>query len=137
MRHTLSPAFTGSKLRGMLPLMETACRNLAAVLVSQNETDVRDVYRRFTADVIATTAFGTPSNALNDHKAEFYANGLSLLDFSGTRKLVVAGYILAPTIMRILRIPFLPQKLSQFFCSIICDNIALREERNLVCIHCK
>lgn len=80
--------------------------------------------------MIATTAFGTPSNSLDDSDNEFFNNGMKMTDFQGTRKLVVIGYFIAPKLMAALKIPFLPSSLKTYFTGIITNTIRFREENN-------
>jgi len=101
MRHHLSPAFTGSKLRGMMGLIESTCTKFSEHL-SQRQNfdeplDIFESFRRMAADLIATTAFGSPSDSITDPESEFYKNGLKITDFSGLRGLSIVGYLLVPS----------------------------------------
>jgi cytochrome P450 family 9 len=100
MRHHLSPAFTGSKLRGMIGLVESTCDKFSNFLSSRpdyNEPlDMYTSFRRMAADVIASTAFGFTTDAINDSEADFYKNGIKLMDFSGRRKAIMMGYFTSP-----------------------------------------
>lgn len=65
MRATLSPAFTGSKMRQMFQLIVECSEQATKIIVKEaNESktpmvrDMKDLFTRFTSDVIATTAFG-------------------------------------------------------------------------------
>jgi hypothetical protein len=80
--------------------------------------------------VIATTAFGTPSNSVDNLDNDFYNNGMKMTDFKGTRMLVVIGYFIAPKLMAALKIPFLPSSLKTYFTDIISSTIKFREENN-------
>ncbi|XP_059489584.1 cytochrome P450 9e2-like [Neocloeon triangulifer] len=134
MRHNLSPAFTSSKLRGMMDLMVQIGMQYSKFISSRTNSDeavdVKNIFRRFAADVIATTAFGTPSNSLDESNSEFYDKGMTMMDFKGKRGLVVMGYVFAPKLMQFLRIPFLPVDLKDFFNKIISGNIKFREQNN-------
>jgi hypothetical protein len=135
-RHQLSPAFTGSKLRGMVELMESTCQQLTKSLAQRQCTeepvDMSDVLRRFAADVISSTAFGTVSDSLVNPDAPFYNNGITLMDASGLRALVFAGYLMSPKFMSYLNIPFVPQALSDFFMGTILSTIHFRQTQNKV-----
>lgn len=64
MRATLSPVFTGSKMREMFELVVECAEKTVAFLVRPSsdrnllEMDTKDLTSRFTTDVIASTAFG-------------------------------------------------------------------------------
>ncbi|XP_065347617.1 cytochrome P450 9e2-like [Cloeon dipterum] len=135
MRHHLSPAFTGSKLRGMLSLIESTCDKFNNFLAKRAELvdeplDIYNSFRRLAADLIATTAFGAPSNSISDPESEFYKNGIKIMDFSGKRAPIIIGYLLSPPLMKFLGIPFVPQSLTDFFSKKIFDTIRFREENS-------
>lgn len=70
MRATLSPAFTGNKMRLMFTLIKDSAENLVKTIqemydkqqvVSKSKPfilEVKDVYTKYTNDVIASAAFG-------------------------------------------------------------------------------
>lgn len=63
MRATLSPVFTGSKMRDMFELITDVSERVMEHLVNEAksgdlELDSKEMASRFTNDVIATTAFG-------------------------------------------------------------------------------
>lgn len=65
MRSTLSPAFTGSKMRQMFQLVVECAEKDTEILLKEAKaslepisTEMKDLFTRFTSDVIATSAFG-------------------------------------------------------------------------------
>lgn len=67
MRATLSPAFTGSKMRSMFRLVMASSEEAVKVLLTEAATkqdngiydpELKDVFTRCMTDVIATSAFG-------------------------------------------------------------------------------
>ncbi|KAL7727133.1 hypothetical protein ACLKA6_016093 [Drosophila palustris] len=78
MRSTLSPAFTGSKLRYMFQLMNIVANDSVQFLKDDNfskdgfDLDMKDYCTRFTNDVIASTAFGMHVNSFKDRENTFY-----------------------------------------------------------------
>lgn len=65
MRTTLSPAFTGSKMRQMFQFVVECSEQTVKILqkecqesTKQYAPEMKDVFTRFTNDVIATSAFG-------------------------------------------------------------------------------
>jgi cytochrome P450 len=136
MRHQISPAFTGSKLRNMVELITKTGHQFTKFLMKREDfekpIDMREAFRRFSTDVISTTAFGSVSDSINDNQSEFYNNGVTLLDQSGLRGLTLMGYVLSPKLMSFLNIPFTPKKTTDFFTNIIEENIKYRETENKV-----
>jgi len=88
MRSTLSPVFTGSKMRQMFQLMNQVAKEAVSCLkqdessVQETELDMKDYCTRFTNDVIASTAFGLQVNSFKDRENTFYQMGKKLTNFS-------------------------------------------------------
>lgn len=66
MRATLSPAFTGSKMRNMFSLVTDCVNESIATIKSQLKQDgemldMKEFFSKFTVDTIATCAFGNLS----------------------------------------------------------------------------
>lgn len=136
MRHHLSPAFTGSKLRGMADLMADSGRQFIRFLAKRPDPEepieMREAFRRFVADVIATTAYGTEFDSINDPNNEFFKYANNVLNMKGLRGLVLAGYIISPKLMEILGIPLIPQNMKEYFFNLILGSMKYREEQNKV-----
>lgn len=75
MRATLSPAFTGSKMRSMFQLVVTSAEEAIKVLLAESELnksqhngtfepELKDIFTRCMTDVIASTAFGIEVGSL-------------------------------------------------------------------------
>lgn len=85
MRSTMSPSFTGSKMRNILPLMNVCGTKLVKHFRTEaaNNSDeaivyeIKDVFTRFAADTIASCAFGLEVNSLTDKDNEFYRTSVS------------------------------------------------------------
>ncbi|GBP77551.1 Cytochrome P450 9e2 [Eumeta japonica] len=90
MRAALSPAFTGSRVRKMVPFIDAISTNIVGYLHKQiktednisDEIDVEDLMTRYSNDVIASTAFGLEVNSLVDKSNEFYVTGQKLSSFT-------------------------------------------------------
>lgn len=89
MRTTLTPAFTGNKMRYYFHLItECADRTMEYVdgKVKENTDGFRfetyDLFTRITNDLIASTAFGLETDSLKDKTNEFYKLGRKLNEFS-------------------------------------------------------
>lgn len=80
MRATLSPSFTGSKMRTMFLLLSECCQQFVTYLENnesgcRDETDMKDVFTRFANDAIASVAFGLKCDSLVERENEFYMMG--------------------------------------------------------------
>ncbi|XP_055314969.1 LOW QUALITY PROTEIN: probable cytochrome P450 9f2 [Sitodiplosis mosellana] len=88
MRATLSPAFTGSKMRQMFELVTECTDEVVKHFLNKVQKgekvniEMKDFFTRYTNDVIATCAFGLKINSFEDPTNEFYENGKILMDFT-------------------------------------------------------
>lgn len=104
MRSTLSPAFTGSKMRLMFKFMKECSKQFSDYYSKQNGTvtvELKDAFTRFTNDVIATTAFGITCDSLENRENEFYTMGKKVTDFTGWKILIFALHAMSPTISNV------------------------------------
>ncbi|XP_064215856.1 probable cytochrome P450 9f2 [Tribolium castaneum] len=136
MRATLSPSFTSSKMRIMFELMDECAREFVQHFKSQNsdtvELEMKDTLRRFTNDVIASTAFGLKINSLKDRKNEFLLMGAAATDFGYIRTMKFLLYTLSPKLCQLLKMKIIPTKVADFFTVIIKDTIKKRKEKNII-----
>jgi cytochrome P450 family 9 len=119
MRAALSPVFTGSKMRQMFECVSNCGANMAkSILKETNQKGpqthaMKDIFTRFTNDVIASSAFGIDVNSFEDKDNEFYKLGLRVADFTSFATfLKFLGYTTMPWI--------------------IADNFRIRESQNIV-----
>lgn len=90
MRTTLSPTFTGSKMRGMFEMIAECGDQLVSYLNTlckenlkgEYEVDLKTVSVKFTNDVIATTAFGIKIDSFANPNNRFYAVAQQLGTFA-------------------------------------------------------
>lgn len=136
MRSTLSPAFTGSKMRQMFELVTDCAIDFVDHFVKQNQSsigvEVKDVVSRYTNDVIATCAFGLKVNSLAEPDNEFYANGKKLMEFTSFGK-AVKGFILMklPFVAKVLNITFTDKAVAKQFRDTILNTMEIRKEKNI------
>ncbi|KAL5280710.1 hypothetical protein ACFFRR_004616 [Megaselia abdita] len=85
MRSTLSPAYTGNKMRGMFELIREIAQQASLHLKEKElgkDVNLKEFFSRFANDVIASTAFGFKINSLEDKDNEFYKMGKEVTVFS-------------------------------------------------------
>ena len=70
---------------------------------------MRDLFTRYTNDVIATSAFGIGCDSLNSPKNEFYEMGRNLTNIGGVRALIIFGYMMSPKLMKVRMSVLYPQ----------------------------
>uniref|UniRef100_A0A182SLH9 Uncharacterized protein n=1 Tax=Anopheles maculatus TaxID=74869 RepID=A0A182SLH9_9DIPT len=140
MRATLSPAFTGSKMRQMFELMSESCQGMVQHLLQEARADeakqvheMKDIFSRFANDVIASIAFGIQVNSFSDQKNDFYVRGKKLLDFSSfwpTIRFML--FMMMPRVMLKLNIEMMDKEMCKHFFDMILDNMRVREEKGIV-----
>lgn len=137
MRSTMTPAFTGSKMRLMHGLIVDTTKDfvdsLAKVVdAGTNVFDSRDLFHRFTNDVIGNCVFGITINSMEDKDNEFYKCGKSICNFEGMIGFKLMCYSLAPKLMKFLKIRVFDQAEAGFFRSMIMNNIDQRIKSKIV-----
>lgn len=138
MRATLSPAFTGSKMRQMLKLMNLVGKQSCVII--RNELDkagpifeMKEFLTKFTVDIIATCAFGIEVNSFEHPDNDFQNVAVNATNFNNPKAIaIMLGYMAAPSLMKKLKINFMNKKVCDFFQNAILDVMKEREEKGIV-----
>ncbi|KAJ8963927.1 hypothetical protein NQ314_005256, partial [Rhamnusium bicolor] len=96
------------------------------------EWDLNDIVKKFTIDVIATTAFGIQSNTLKEKDNEFFHMGQELTNFKGINRFKMMVYNLNPYIIKILNLKMISDNVSSFFHHIIKRTMEIRAKENII-----
>lgn len=105
MRTTLSPAFTGSKMRQMFELIGECSKTVIESLLNDSKDitlEMKDFFSRIANDIIATSAFGIQTNSIKDRDNEFYEMGKEVTNFSGIQALKILGFGAFPKLMKVI-----------------------------------
>ncbi|XP_052862554.1 probable cytochrome P450 9f2 isoform X2 [Anopheles cruzii] len=140
MRTTLSPTFTGSKMRQMFELIVECSTNMVEHYRQQQVTDgvareyeIKDVFVRFTNDVIATCAFGIRVDSFRDDRNEFFRYGKEITNFSRPHVfLKMMGYQVFPYLMARLQVDLFDRKHVAFFTDVFRQSVTARERHGIV-----
>ncbi|KAF5288093.1 hypothetical protein FQA39_LY15518 [Lamprigera yunnana] len=136
MRATLSPSFTGSKMKMMFRLLSECAEEVTKYLQKQNESalhvDIKDIFTRFTNDAIASIAFGVECNSLENKSNEFYTMGKRATNIGGFRFFLFSLYQMVPVMAKILRLSFFPSSVSNFFYRLIKETMSRRAKEGFV-----
>ena len=133
MRATLSPAFTGSKMRKMFELIRDCASDLCQTFLKQAaageklDWEMKDLFSRYSNDVIATCAYGIKVNSLEDRENDFLVTGKKLMSFQdglGFRFLFLA---LFPRIAEFFKMSVIDKAVGGFFRSMVLDTMQERE----------
>ncbi|KAL3273876.1 hypothetical protein HHI36_015302 [Cryptolaemus montrouzieri] len=136
MRATLSPSFTGSKMRQMFMLVQKCSENFVNYF-EQNSSDIieielKDAFSKYTNDIIATTAFGIQCDSLENPENEFYVRGKQTTDFSGVWKnLKFMLVVMIPWLGKVLDSRMFDKEVSIFFKRIMKETLDYRKKNNI------
>ncbi|XP_011505443.1 PREDICTED: cytochrome P450 9e2-like [Ceratosolen solmsi marchali] len=135
-RNLLSPVFTSKKMKAMFELMVDCGERFVNYLEKQSEesrkiVDTKNLFTKFTNDVIATCAFGITVDSLKNPENDFYVLGRKVTNFEGQQmlKFLIAGAF--PKLIKWLKIKFVDDKTRIFFENIVSTTIALRDAKGI------
>lgn len=139
MRATLSPAFTGSKMRLMFELVSECAKQMAVFINEETKAkgiqsyEMKEFFSRMSNDIIATCAFGIQVNSLKNQDNEFYTKGKEMMSFTKPLRLIKFLLFMAmPKLFGLLKIKLIPESLTGYFTNAIISAIAYREKNNIV-----
>lgn len=138
MRKTLSPAFTGSKLRQMFELVEKCCKEASVYLKNEAkksggsiEVNTKDLFTRLANDVIATTAFGLDINSLTDRDNVFFKIGQKLTTLTWREFLKMFVISTFTRVAMFLNLKVFDERRLSYFKEIVLNTMKHRIENNI------
>lgn len=138
MRATLSPAFTGSKMRLMFELIVEVSEQMMGYIKKEAESkgmlelEMKQICSKFTNDVIALCAFGIKVDSFNDEDNEFHKTGKDMMNFAKpSRMWRFLGFRMLPKLMTFFKIPLMDEYIKTFFRRIVLNTMKVREEKNI------
>ncbi|CAG9762961.1 unnamed protein product [Ceutorhynchus assimilis] len=137
MRATISGTFTSSKMKFMFNLMDDAAETFVKFFVDKKqevlEVDMKDIFTRYTNDVIATIAFGIKVDSLNEPNNEFYSMGKRVFNFTGIlSRLKFFAVFALPSLFKMFKMSVFDAKATKFLKQVVFDNINVRKEKGIV-----
>lgn len=139
MRATLSPAFTGSKMRHMFELVADSAKSMAEFFKAEAaagktlEYEMKDTFSRFGNDVIATVAFGIKVDSMRDRDNEFFTKGKAMLNFTSWSMMFKFFFLRAfPRLALKLGVDFVDSTLTEYFKGMIVDNMKQRDAHGIM-----
>ncbi|XP_068631949.1 uncharacterized protein [Battus philenor] len=140
MRSTLSPAFTSSKIRLMIPFMvevgDVMIKSLKEKMKNSEagyiDVDCRDMTTRYANDVIASCAFGLKVDSHSDQNNMFYQMGKVASTFGFAQLLKIIILSSWPTVSKIFRVSLFAQSTKDFFRDLVLNTMNEREARQLI-----
>lgn len=139
MRSTLSPAFTGMKMRLMFDFVATVGKQTVSSLRQkiiqggEKNFEFKELATKFTVDNIASCAFGIDINSFENPDNEFHGIAKEFLNFSKfSNVLKFVGFITIPSIMKLFDIKFFSNQVVNFFHEATIETMKTREQKGIV-----
>lgn len=140
MRTTITPAFTGSKIRRMFPMVHDCCtqymRSLAADAHRPDRphvVEMKDLTKRYMVDVISSTAFGHQVDSWNERDNITYTTAMSSMHFHSTVSLIKIGMCASvPRLARLLGVRLIRPENVQYYHQLVHGTMAHRERHGIV-----
>ncbi|XP_078693438.1 cytochrome P450 3A21-like [Branchiostoma floridae x Branchiostoma belcheri] len=134
-RTTLSPAFSGSKLRQMAGAMnscaEQLVKNIGSFATTKESFDVKELTGAFTMDVIARTVFGTEIDSQRNPQDPFVINAKKSSNISFKNPLILFFVVFPGITKRICEFfnyqLFFPREATNFFDGVMDQLLSMRE----------
>jgi len=135
-RSLLSPAFTSSKMKSMFILMSDCAAKfsnyLAQMPAEKRIMETKEVFTRYTNDVIATCAFGIIVDSMRNPNNEFYVNGREATTFNNLSLIKFFIFRSLPWVAKVLKLRMVRQKIADFFQDLVDSTIKIRDENGIV-----
>jgi cytochrome P450 family 6 len=133
LRVKLSPTFTSAKLKAMYPKMNECAKVLEEFLVKnfesgKREFEFRDLFARYTTNIISSVAFGVDNDCINDPENIFRKMGLRIFETSFKKSFLRFLVISMPRIFARLNVKSADATVEDFFFDLVQKTIDYREK---------
>ncbi|KAL6421544.1 hypothetical protein ACFW04_014293 [Cataglyphis niger] len=133
LRVKLTPTFTSGKIKQMFMILkecgEEFAKNLENKAQMRDCIEIKDIFARYSTDIIMSTAFGIKSNCMKEPNNEFRHWGKKIFE---ERPFWNALLMFAPQVMDFFSIPFTDRGVTKFFTKMFRDNVEYRQTHNIV-----
>lgn len=133
LRVKLTPTFTSGKIKQIFMILkecgEEFTKNLESKAQTKDSIEIKDMFARYSTDIIMSTAFGIKSNCIEQPDNEFRYWGKKVFE---EKPLWNALLMFAPQIMDFFSIPFTDRGVTKFFTKMFRDNVKYRQTHNVV-----
>ncbi|XP_032662744.1 probable cytochrome P450 6a20 [Odontomachus brunneus] len=133
LRVKLVPTFTSGKIKQMFTIIRECSEELTKSLEmethTKNAVDIKEIFARYTTDIIMSTALGIKSNCLVEANNEYRYWGKKFFELNPFWS---AMRIFAPEILEFFSIPATDRGVTKFFTKLFRDNVEYRQTHNVV-----
>ncbi|GJQ81595.1 hypothetical protein Trydic_g9970 [Trypoxylus dichotomus] len=136
-RAQLTPQFTSGKIKGMFPLLQEIGGKLVKYLNTEVEAtgkdglNAKELASKFTADCVASCAFGIDGRSFVDPKATFMELGKNIFKPSIIDFILFSFLDIFPEMQKIKVPQYIKTDTAKAFTDIILTNLKQREENNI------
>ncbi|XP_072031023.1 cytochrome P450 3A56-like [Amphiura filiformis] len=133
-RSYVSPAFSTSKMKQMIPAINTCCDRMLTIMQkkidNQESFETKPVFGSYVLDVIASCAFGINTDCQTNPDEPFLKHTKQLFSIKLTNPaflIMIFAPFMAP-IFNLFDVSFLPDDSLEFFANIARKSVQLRKE---------
>lgn len=135
LRAKLTPAFSPGKLRYMfgkiLNCGNEMVNTLKQMVEIENNIEIKEIFARYTTDVIGSCAFGLECNSMKNPKAEFRLMGKRAFTQTLRDSLSIIIIRCFPKLAKLLRLGVFAPSVTNFFKKVVTDTIEYREKNKV------
>lgn len=136
LRVKLSPTFTSGKLKGMFPIIRDCSQVLQDHLLrkvkdQQAEIEFRDLFARYTTNMISSVAFGIDNDCINDPDHIFRKMGAKIFETSFKRGIIGMLSVFTPNIFKYISLKSVEQDIEDFIFSVVRQTVEHREKNEV------
>ncbi|XP_018576754.1 cytochrome P450 6a2 isoform X1 [Anoplophora glabripennis] len=135
LRVKVTPTFTSGKLKAMFQTLADCGVILEnyfeEVLNKEEPVDIKDVFARFTIDIIGSCAFGLDCNSFKEENSPFRIYGQKFFAMTKLRALRLALAFNFPALGRFLKVRMVDKDITEFFTKVVEDTVVYREKNNV------
>ncbi|XP_016772837.1 cytochrome P450 6k1 [Apis mellifera] len=132
LRVKLTPTFTSGKIKQFFPILNEAGNILAKYLEEEarkgSTIDVKDIFARYSTDIIMSVAFGISCDSFKEPNNEFRYWGKKIFD---PKPLWNALILFAPQILNFFSISYTEKSVTKFFTNMFKQTVKYRESNNI------
>lgn len=130
LRKQISPAFTPAKIKNMFEIVKTVGekleKGLSETISSTNQVEIRDLFGRFTTDVIGSVAIGIECNTLNSkNELRDMAKKAMQTRLTFPRNILTETH---PSIARFFNVRKHSKEVTDFFLNIVKESVEFRQQ---------
>ncbi|XP_037043807.1 cytochrome P450 9e2-like isoform X2 [Bradysia coprophila] len=134
LRSTISPTFTGGKIRRIFQIFDSSAKKMVRYITDQltesSEVELRPNVHKLTMDIIMSAAFGIETNIFEDPNSLYAVMGNKILTQFAKVSTVLKFFLLwlSPKMAKILKVKITDDEADQFLSKVIRESLRLRRD---------